>query len=70
MRKELRGMLLHALDELPPKQRAVVMLRDLEELSAGETCEVLGVSEANLRVLLHRGRSRLRAAVERKVGGR
>jgi len=68
--KELRAMLLHALDELPPKQRAVVMLRDLEELSADETCEILGVSEANQRVLLHRGRSRLRAAVERKAGGR
>jgi len=69
-RKELRALVLGALDELPPQQRAVVVLRDVEELSAEETCEILGLSEANQRVLLHRGRSRLRAAVERKVGGR
>jgi RNA polymerase sigma-70 factor (ECF subfamily) len=69
-RKQLRTMLVHALDELPPKQRAVVMLRDVEELSAAEACEILGLSEANQRVLLHRGRSRLRTVVERKVDGR
>ncbi len=68
--KELRALVLRALDELPPNQRAVVMLRDVEELSAEETCTVLGISEANQRVLLHRGRSRLRAIVEREGGGR
>ena len=66
--KELRALVLRALDELPPQQRAVVMLRDVEELSAEEACAVLGISEANQRVLLHRGRSRLRALVEREVG--
>jgi RNA polymerase sigma-70 factor, ECF subfamily len=67
-RKQLRQLLLRELDELPEKQRAVVMLRDLEELSADEVCAILGLSEANQRVLLHRGRSRLRTAVEQKLG--
>lgn len=68
LQKELRALVLEELDALPPKQRAVVMLRDVEELGADETCAILGISEENQRVLLHRGRSRLRAAVERKVG--
>jgi RNA polymerase sigma-70 factor (ECF subfamily) len=53
-----------ALDALPPAQRAVVLLRDVEGLDPDEICNVLGVSESNLRVLLHRARTRLRAALE------
>lgn len=53
-----------ALAELPESQRAVVTLRDLEGLSSKEVCEVLEISEANQRVLLHRGRSRIRARLE------
>ncbi len=68
LRKELGGLLLEELEALPPRQRAVVMLRDVEELGADEVCEILGVSEANQRVLLHRGRTRLRAAVENRLG--
>ena len=70
VRKELRALLLRELDALPRKQRAVVMLRDVEELSAEEACAILELSEANQRVLLHRGRSRLRAAVEGKLSRR
>lgn len=70
LQKELRALVLEELDALPAKQRAVVMLRDVEELSADEACAILGISEENQRVLLHRGRSRLRAALERKVGRR
>jgi RNA polymerase sigma-70 factor (ECF subfamily) len=58
-----------ALDELPDRQRQVVTLRDVEGLSSPEVCAVLGITEANQRVILHRGRSRLRQAVEDKVGG-
>jgi RNA polymerase sigma-70 factor (ECF subfamily) len=68
LRKELRGLLLQEIDVLPTKQRAVVILRDVEELSSDEVCELLGLSEANQRVLLHRGRSRLRSAIEQKLG--
>jgi RNA polymerase sigma-70 factor (ECF subfamily) len=53
-----------ALDGLPPHQREVVVLRDVEGLTGMEVCDLLGLSEVNQRVLLHRGRSRLRGALE------
>jgi RNA polymerase sigma-70 factor (ECF subfamily) len=55
------------LAELPDGQRHVVLMRDLEGLSAGEVCDVLGISEGNQRVLLHRGRSRIRTVLEREL---
>lgn len=56
-----------AISRLPDAQRAVVTLRDLDGLSSKEVCDVLGISEANQRVLLHRGRSRIRAIFEDEV---
>ena len=56
-----------ALDGLPERQRDVVLLRDVEGLSSEDVCAVLGISEGNQRVLLHRGRSRLRAALESEL---
>ncbi|MGD0984173.1 MAG: RNA polymerase sigma factor [Acidimicrobiales bacterium] len=56
-----------AISELPGSQRAVVTLRDLEGLSSKEVCDVLEISEANQRVLLHRGRSRVRARFENEL---
>ena len=53
-----------AMETLPPKQRAVMMMRDVEGLESEETCQVLGISEANQRVLLHRARSKVRSALE------
>jgi RNA polymerase sigma-70 factor, ECF subfamily len=52
------------MDELPARQREVVVLRDVEEMSSEEVCSVLAISEVNQRVLLHRGRSRLRQLFE------
>ena len=57
-----------ALEMLPPRQREVVLLRDVDGLSSEEVCRVLEISEANQRVLLHRGRSGLRTALEDKLG--
>ena len=57
-----------ALDDLPPRQRQVVLLRDVEGLSHDEACAVLGISVGNQRVLLHRGRSQLRATLDAKLG--
>ena len=66
--RALRDEILAALTEMPDRQRAVVMLRDVDGLRSDEICRVLGLSPANERVLLHRGRSRLRQALEDKMG--
>jgi RNA polymerase sigma-70 factor, ECF subfamily len=58
-----------ALGELPARQREVVVLRDVDGLSGREVCDVLEISEANQRVLLHRGRSHMRRALESELGG-
>jgi RNA polymerase sigma-70 factor, ECF subfamily len=58
-RLEFRGVLRDALEQLPERQRIVVTLRDVEGLSSEEVCDMLDLSVANQRVLLHRGRSRL-----------
>ena len=60
---ELREHLLEAVDALSPAQRAVITLRDLVGVSSEEVCELLELSEVNQRVLLHRARSRVRAAL-------
>jgi RNA polymerase sigma-70 factor (ECF subfamily) len=61
---EARDRLKDALSQLPDRQRLVVGLRDIDGHSAEEACNLLGLSEENQRVLLHRGRSRLRAVLE------
>jgi len=53
-----------AIAELPPAQREVVTLRDVEGWSSDEVSETLAISPGNQRVLLHRGRSRVRRALE------
>jgi len=58
-----------ALEQMPPRQRAVVTLRDIDGLDSDEVCAVLSLSQANQRVLLHRGRSQLRRALETALGG-
>jgi RNA polymerase sigma-70 factor (ECF subfamily) len=69
LQKEAEGRLRKALDALPEVQRAVVTLRDVDEWSSEEVCNALGVSESNQRVLLHRGRQKLRAVLERASKG-
>jgi RNA polymerase sigma-70 factor, ECF subfamily len=61
--KELRGRLLEAVDELAPAQRAVITLRDLVGLGADEVCSLLEIADGNQRVLLHRARTNVRAAL-------
>ncbi len=57
------------LPDLPDNQRQVVMLRDVEGLDSAEVVKLLGLSEGNQRVLLHRGRARLRALLTDEMGG-
>jgi RNA polymerase sigma-70 factor (ECF subfamily) len=66
---KLSELLRMLLDTLPERQREVVLLRDVEELTSADVCTVLAISEANQRVLLHRGRARLRQALETELGG-
>lgn len=61
---EVRAALRAALEELPERQRIVVSLRDVEGLKAADVSSLLGISEANQRVLLHRGRERLRRTLD------
>ncbi len=66
---KLSELLRGGLGQLPARQREAVLLRDVEGLSSAEVCQVLAISEANQRVLLHRGRSRLRQLLESELGG-
>jgi RNA polymerase sigma-70 factor (ECF subfamily) len=52
-----------AIGALPARQQKVLVLRDLEGWDSGEVCEALGLSEGNQRVLLHRARTGVRAAM-------
>ncbi|HMD57409.1 MAG TPA: sigma-70 family RNA polymerase sigma factor [Solirubrobacteraceae bacterium] len=61
---EIREHLRHALCELPERQRLVVTLRDIEGFTAEEVRGLLDLSVENQRVLLHRGRARLRACLD------
>jgi RNA polymerase sigma-70 factor (ECF subfamily) len=65
---EARDLLKDALAKLPDRQRLIVGLRDVDGHSAEEVCALLGLSQENQRVLLHRGRSRLRAVLEEYLG--
>ncbi len=61
---ELAVHVLRAIEELPELQRQVVTLRDIEGLPSLQVCEALSLSEPNQRVLLHRGRSRIRCSLD------
>jgi RNA polymerase sigma-70 factor (ECF subfamily) len=62
--REIRQVVDRALDRLPERQRLVVEMRDVEGMSAEETCAALHLSPENQRVLLHRGRAAVRGALE------
>jgi RNA polymerase sigma-70 factor (ECF subfamily) len=57
---ELGARIAEAIERLPDTQRRVVTLRDVEGFDSQEVCDLLGLSEGNQRVLLHRGRTKLR----------
>jgi RNA polymerase sigma-70 factor (ECF subfamily) len=67
--REVDEVVAEALATLPPRQRAVVTLRDVEGLTAVEVGDLLDLSPGNQRVLLHRGRSVVRAHLERYLTG-
>jgi RNA polymerase sigma-70 factor (ECF subfamily) len=63
----LAARVREVIDTLPPAQREVVTLRDVEGLPSVEVCGILGITEGNQRVLLHRARSSIRSLLEREV---
>jgi RNA polymerase sigma-70 factor, ECF subfamily len=65
-RETLRAV-MQAIVELPSAMQAVIRMRDLQGCSSEEVCSALELSAANQRVLLHRARSRVRAALEAHV---
>jgi RNA polymerase sigma-70 factor (ECF subfamily) len=67
--KELRERLETVIDGLPSNLRIVLWLRDVEGWSSGEVCNILAIQETNQRVILHRARSRARAALEPYLEG-
>ena len=60
---QLLAEIRRAIETLPPAQRQVVTLRDVEGLPAAEVCEILELAPGNQRVLLHRGRFRVRQLI-------
>jgi RNA polymerase sigma-70 factor (ECF subfamily) len=65
--RETLAAVMAAIEELPPSQRTVITMRDVAGCDGAEVCAALGISEGNQRVLLHRARSRVRAALERRL---
>lgn len=63
--KETTKVITDAIESLPEGQRAVVSLRDIAGWSSEDVRDELGISEVNQRVLLHRGRTKVRTALER-----
>lgn len=62
--RETLGVVEDALAGMPESQRSVVLLCDVEGLGPEEVCNILGISGTNQRVLLHRGRARVRRALD------
>jgi RNA polymerase sigma-70 factor, ECF subfamily len=67
--QETRALIQQAIDTLPPTQREVITLRDVDGWSSEEVCNALNISETNQRVLLHRARSKVRQALEQYLSG-
>ena len=63
--QETRACIDRAIEVLPPGQREVIILRDIEGWTPDETCSLLGISAVNQRVLLHRARSKVRGVLEK-----
>lgn len=62
--RQLRELLEHAIDRLPPALSSVFVLKDVEGMSSAEVGEHLGISEGGVRVRLHRARQRLKEYLE------
>ena len=64
LESETLGVIEMAIDKLPEAQRDVILLRDVDGWTPMEVSDALGITDGNQRVLLHRARSKVRAALE------
>jgi RNA polymerase sigma-70 factor (ECF subfamily) len=62
--RETLEVVERAIDKLPPAQRAVITMRDVQGFTSEEVCNALDLTETNQRVLLHRARAKVRGALE------
>ena len=69
LNRELRAGIEEAIGRLPPAQREVLVLQDIEGFRCEEVSEILGLTSTNERVLLHRARAKVRATLERHYEG-
>ncbi len=67
--RETLKLVIETIEQLPPAQRTVITMRDIQGCEPEEVCAALDVSEGNQRVLLHRARAKVRAALERQLDG-
>ena len=68
LEREALEALQRSIAALPEAQRKVISLRDVEGWEPDEVCELLGISDGNQRVLLHRGRTQLRRVLAEGMG--
>ena len=68
--KQLGEAITHCLDGLPPTQRSVFVLREMEGVETEEVCKILQVTVTNMGVLMHHARNRLRECLEGRGWGR
>jgi RNA polymerase sigma-70 factor (ECF subfamily) len=68
--EEQKRVLYDALTDLPEKERAAIVLRDLEGFTTAEVAEILGSAEATVRSQISVARLKIRKAVDRMKGGR
>jgi RNA polymerase sigma-70 factor (ECF subfamily) len=67
--QETRGYIQQAIATLAPRQRAIIIMRDVQGWPPEEVCNVFGITETHQRVLLHRARSKVRSALEQYLVG-
>tara|TARA_R110000796_G_scaffold252513_1_gene387286 strand:+ start:776 stop:1378 length:603 start_codon:yes stop_codon:yes gene_type:complete len=66
--RQIMDHVAQTIEDLPPAQRAVLVLRGQQELEAQEVCEILDITEGNMRILLHRARRSVRDAIDAVAG--
>jgi RNA polymerase sigma-70 factor (ECF subfamily) len=65
LRQETMSHIRHLIAQLPSRQRIVLVLRDIEGVSAAEVCDILSMNDGTERVLLHRARAKVREGLEK-----